>query len=105
MPTLNEAEERMRSALAIAKVAENVEETWLDAASLYFMGYAGRATDPFLAEDVVREWERQGGERPRDKRAWGAVVKRLLRLGDIIYVGNAPASTSNGRLRSQWFRT
>ena len=98
--TTSEAE---RVEIAIARISEGAGETWLDSASKFFLDYTTARGEAVLTEDVKDAWTRAGGPAPHDPRAWGAVVRRLQRAGDIIYMGKRRAASSHNSLRPTWF--
>lgn len=58
--------------------------------------------EPFLAEDVRQEAERDGMEPAPDSRAWGAVMRRAAAQGKIESCGYAPAKSSHMSPKVQW---
>lgn len=93
---------RQRRDTALASVAENAGDAWVEDAARYIRAHAERSQSPFLVEDVIEHWNAANKPRPHDPRAWGAAVQRAKRLGWIVRVGYAPAKTSNMSPKPLW---
>ena len=79
--------------------AERESPTWNDRALGYFREFAARG-EPFTTEDVRERADKDGLPLPPDKRAWGAVASRAVRLGIIDSVG--PIRAKNAETHSGW---
>jgi hypothetical protein len=57
---------------------------------------------PFLSETFVLHAEAHGLAPPKDARAYGAIIRRAARRGQIVKVGYAPAASSNLSPKCLW---
>lgn len=83
--------------------ADAVVMDWSSHALVKLLEYAAMH-DIFMVEDVRVYAEVKGLPAPPDGRAWGAVVQRAAKSGQIIKLGYAPARSSNLSPKVQWGR-
>lgn len=74
---------------ACAEKADRVNPPgWTDLAFAYFVRWCqGKRGQVITAEDVTDEYAMDANfVQPHDDRAWGAVIKRAIKAGVIVYV-------------------
>lgn len=77
-----------------AAALENAGKLWADEAYLAFCYYA-KLNPTFMTEDVREFAHGHGLPFPPDGRAWGGVINRAKRAGQIERVGYAPMKSPN----------
>lgn len=92
---------RMRRATEATERADADCAGWAEQAYAFLKRFARRRKDPWLSEEFIYWSKGAGLKQPKDKKAFGSIVRRALNNGVIRRAGVSTA-TRNSSLKPTW---